>query len=87
MTQVKETRPKGAKIDHSKPTWPKLGQAKLARAYKKLVLEIEAEQDHLEGRSTQLSDIGWGRAKVLFTSSSFRMSTEAFSMGRASSLG
>ena len=81
MTQVKETRAKGAKVDHSKSTWPKLGRAKLARAYKKLVLEIETEQDHPEGRSTRSSDVGSGRAKVLFTSSSFRMSTEAFSMG------
>ena len=31
MTQVKETRPKGAKVDLSKPTRPKLGRAKLAR--------------------------------------------------------
>ena len=31
MTQVKETRPKGAKIGHSKPTQPKLGLAKLAQ--------------------------------------------------------
>ena len=52
MTQVKETRPKGAKVDHSKPTQPKLGRFKLARASKRLALEIEAEQDHPEGRST-----------------------------------
>ena len=52
MTQVKETRPKGAKVDHSKPTQPKLGRFKLARASKRLALEIEAEQDHPEGRLT-----------------------------------
>ena len=81
MTQVKEIRPKGAKVDHSKPTRPKLGRAKLAQAYKKLILEIKAEQDHLEGRLTRSSDVGSGRTKVLFISNSFRMSTEAFSIG------
>ena len=55
MTQV-ETRLKGAKLDHLKPTRPKLDRAKLARAYKKLVLEIEAKQDHPEGRSTWSSE-------------------------------
>ena len=74
---------KGAKVDHCKPTRPKMGRAKLARAYKKLILEIKVEQDRPECRSTRLSDVGSGRVKVLFTSNSFRMSTKAFSMGRA----
>ena len=84
MTQVKETRPKGTKVGHSKPTRPKLDQANLARACKRLALEIEAEQDYPEGRLTRSSEVGSGRAKVLFISSSFRSSTKAFSMGRAS---
>ena len=32
MTQVKEIWPKEPNVDHSKPTRPKLGRAKLARA-------------------------------------------------------
>ena len=67
MTEVKETKPKGAKVDHSKPTRPKLGRAKLARAYKRLVLEIEAEQDHPEGRLTQATDgLGSSKSTIYF---------------------
>ena len=82
-TQVKETRPKGPKVGHSKPTRPKQGRAKLARAYKRLELETKADQDHPESRSTQSSRVGSSRERVLLTSSCFRMSIEAFSMGGA----
>ena len=43
MTQVKERRPKGAKVDHSKPTRPNLGRAKMARASLKPHLRSEAD--------------------------------------------
>ena len=84
-TLVEETRAKGAKV--SKATEPKLSRAKLTQAYERLALEIEFEQDHPEGRSTRSSKVGSGQAKVLFTFNSFRISTKAFLMGRASSLG